>query len=189
MRAWIFTILFLGVLLSGFVHACNSEQIDINSASLEDLDKLIWVGPATAQKIIDARPFDSVDNLVKVSGIGEIKLSDIKQEGLACVEGEISGDVDNSEDVDGLDEDEEEPVKEEIDEKVEKVDEEEPVKEEVEFGKEILLNENIINLNSADNIETDEIIYESKNEKIKNKLPYFFAGFLIFVIIVLLIWR
>ena len=64
---------------------CNSGQIDINSATKSDLDKIIWVGPSTADKIADARPFDSIDDLTKVSGIGEVKLQDIKNEGLACV--------------------------------------------------------------------------------------------------------
>lgn len=68
---------------------CKEGQIDINSASAEDLDKIIWVGPATAEKIINGRPFENVDSLIDVSGIGEIKLADIKEQGLACVNEEI----------------------------------------------------------------------------------------------------
>ena len=67
---------------------CEGGQIDINAASLEELDKIIWVGNATAEKIIANRPFMSVDELTKVSGIGDIKLADIKSQGLACVSGE-----------------------------------------------------------------------------------------------------
>jgi len=86
-------VLFALVLfLIGSVSAiCDSGGIDINSAKAEELDKITWVGPATATKIIAARPFDSVDNLIEVSGIGEVKLADIKAEGLACVEEVISG--------------------------------------------------------------------------------------------------
>lgn len=80
-------IIFLFVCLISQINAsCSDNQIDINSASLEELDKIIWVGPSTAEKIISTRPFESVDNLIDVSGIGEIKLNAIKEQGLACVE-------------------------------------------------------------------------------------------------------
>ncbi|MBS3071238.1 helix-hairpin-helix domain-containing protein [Candidatus Pacearchaeota archaeon] len=72
---------------------CDEGQIDINSAPLEDLDKITWVGPATAEKIIAARPFGSVDDLIDVSGIGEVKLDDIKSQGLVCVENEEKEDT------------------------------------------------------------------------------------------------
>lgn len=65
---------------------CSDGQIDINSASKEDLDKITWIGPATADKIIAGRPFENLDSLIDVSGIGDKKLADIKSQGLACVE-------------------------------------------------------------------------------------------------------
>jgi len=61
-------------------------QININTASVEDLDKITEVGPATAQKIILARPFYSLNDLLKVSGIGEATLQKITQQGCAYVE-------------------------------------------------------------------------------------------------------
>ena len=65
---------------------CSSNSIDINTASLEELDKIYGVGPSTAQKIIDNRPYNSLDDLIKVSGIGEITLQKIKDQGCAYVE-------------------------------------------------------------------------------------------------------
>ena len=59
--------------------------ININTASLQELDKITGIGPKYAQAIIDARPFSSVDDLLKVKGIGEITLQKIKEQGLACV--------------------------------------------------------------------------------------------------------
>lgn len=79
-----FAILFILPLISA---SCNEGQIDINSASLEKMMKIKWLGGTgvTAQKVIDARPFNSLDDLTKVSGIAEGKLADIKNQGFACV--------------------------------------------------------------------------------------------------------
>ncbi len=78
-------------LLSNIYAQCNSTQININSASAEELDRIIWIGNSTANKIISYRQtniFNSLDELINISGIGETKLADIKSEGLACVDEE-----------------------------------------------------------------------------------------------------
>jgi len=67
---------------------CQENQININEASIEELDQIFGIGPVKAQAIVDARPFDSVDDLIKVNGIGEITLDKIKSQDLACVEEE-----------------------------------------------------------------------------------------------------
>ena len=64
-------------------------RIDINSALLKELQKLTGIGPVLAQRIIDARPFYSLDELAKVSGIGPKALEDIKKQGLAWVDPEL----------------------------------------------------------------------------------------------------
>ena len=74
--------LFLFVWLGAWA----AEKIDINTASLEELQKIKWVGPVIAQRIIDTRPFYSVEELIKVNGIGEKKLADIKVQGFAWVD-------------------------------------------------------------------------------------------------------
>lgn len=57
--------------------------LDLNLATLEELDALEGIGESTAQKIIDARPYTSVNGLLEVSGIGETKLSAIEK--FVCV--------------------------------------------------------------------------------------------------------
>lgn len=76
------------IFLSNMSASCNEGQIDINTATLEELDKLYGIGPAKAQNIINSRPFSSVDELINVYGIGNATLNGIKSQGLACV-GEI----------------------------------------------------------------------------------------------------
>lgn len=76
--------------MSGICAVCNSNQIDINSASAEELDKIVNIGSARAGQIISLRPFESVEDLIKVNGIGEKTLSGIKEQGLACVDDEES---------------------------------------------------------------------------------------------------
>jgi len=86
-----FSIILLFILLIGSISAsCSDSQIDINSASAEKLDELYGIGPVKAEAVINSRPFESLDDLIKVSGIGETTLQKIKEQGLACVENEIN---------------------------------------------------------------------------------------------------
>ena len=56
--------------------------VNINTATLDQLDALPGVGPATAQAIIDDReangPFASTEDIMRVSGIGEKKFENLK---------------------------------------------------------------------------------------------------------------
>lgn len=49
----------------------DASKLDLNEATIEQLMKLDGVGPATAEKIIAARPYSEVQQLLGVSGIGE----------------------------------------------------------------------------------------------------------------------
>jgi competence protein ComEA len=52
--------------------------VDLNSADQKALEALPGIGPATAKKIIEARPFNSVDDLSKVKGMSKAKMAALK---------------------------------------------------------------------------------------------------------------
>ena len=60
------------------------QPVDINTATAEELEQLMGIGPVLAQAIVDYRaehgPFASVDELLEVSGIGETKLDNIRND-------------------------------------------------------------------------------------------------------------
>ncbi len=66
-----------------------SDGINVNTASKKKLKKITGVGLIIAQRIIEARPFSSIYDLTRVSGIGEKTLQSIIEQGCAYVEGDI----------------------------------------------------------------------------------------------------
>lgn len=52
--------------------------IDLNIATMDQLVGLPGIGESTAETIIDARPFSSVQDLLNVKGIGESKFESIE---------------------------------------------------------------------------------------------------------------
>ena len=67
--------------------AKDSSKININTATLEELDKLPGVGEATANKIISHREengqFKTIEDIKNVNGIGDKKFEKMKE--LICV--------------------------------------------------------------------------------------------------------
>ena len=62
-----------------------TEKVDINSANINDLIKIIHIGETTAREVIANRPFSCLDDLQRVRGIGAKRIADIKEQDLAVV--------------------------------------------------------------------------------------------------------
>lgn len=68
--------------VSGDAGEVPSAPVDLNTATVEQLESLPGVGPATASAIVDDRdsngPFASVDELDRVPGIGPVRLAALR---------------------------------------------------------------------------------------------------------------
>jgi len=94
-------------------------RVNINTASLKELQKITGVGPVIAQRIIEARPFYSLSDLIRVKGIGPITLEKIIAQDCAYVDesyfgyvsyGGNDGRTSGGDSTDGEEEDTEKPT-------------------------------------------------------------------------------
>jgi len=62
----------------------EGQPVNLNTATLEQLDTLTGIGPTTAQKILDFREerggFGSVEELGEIPGIGDKRLATLREE-------------------------------------------------------------------------------------------------------------
>ncbi|MDO8559249.1 MAG: helix-hairpin-helix domain-containing protein [bacterium] len=88
-RLLIFLFTFSFLLITGPARAADpSGCIDINTAPKEELIKIKQIGEARAEQIMNLREeklFSSVDDMDRIIGIGPARITDIKEQGLACV--------------------------------------------------------------------------------------------------------
>lgn len=177
-------LIFITILFLSSVNAsCTKNQIDINSASLKKLDDIVWVGVVTAQKIINSRPYKTLDELKKVKGVGDKKIQAIKKQNLACVKEKDSNTTTNTITTMAV-------STKDAHKKHNSTKQNTPKETTTIHNKTITLtpkkSPKTILLNNPR--KNQQPIYTSKNSKVMSKLPYIFSIFLIFVIVVL-VWE
>ena len=69
---------------AGAAAPAEGQPLNLNTATLEQLDLLSGIGPLTAQKILDEREerggFGSVEELGEIPGIGDTRLATLREE-------------------------------------------------------------------------------------------------------------
>ena len=60
-----------------------SGPVDLNKASIEKLETLPGIGPETARAIIKGRPYESLDDLSRIKGIGPATIEKIREKAVA----------------------------------------------------------------------------------------------------------
>jgi competence protein ComEC len=64
--------------------SCQPGQVDVNSAGVDELERITRIGPSLAEQMVALRPFSDLGDLTRVDGIAEATVETIRQEGLAC---------------------------------------------------------------------------------------------------------
>lgn len=64
----------------------SGDCVNINSASQGELQAIMHIGEARADELIEHRPYEQVSQLTRIHGIGDGRIRDIKDEGVACIE-------------------------------------------------------------------------------------------------------
>jgi len=60
-----------------------SGPVDLNKANVENLETLPGVGPETAKAIIKGRPYESLEDLGRVKGIGPATIDKLREKAVA----------------------------------------------------------------------------------------------------------
>ena len=63
--------------------AADAAQVNLNTASVEELEALPGVGPSKAKAIVEyrtAHPFETIEEMKNVRGIGDATFEDLKDQ-------------------------------------------------------------------------------------------------------------
>jgi beta-lactamase superfamily II metal-dependent hydrolase len=58
--------------------ASSAKLVDLNEATIEELMQIPGIGPTTAKKVIQGRPYRSIDDLSKLQGLGSARLAELE---------------------------------------------------------------------------------------------------------------
>ncbi|QUW23902.1 MBL fold metallo-hydrolase [Sporosarcina sp. Marseille-Q4063] len=65
----------------------DSSCININEADDADIQNIVHIGAERAALLIKGRPYESIDDLKRINGIGPARINDIKEQNIACIGG------------------------------------------------------------------------------------------------------
>jgi competence protein ComEA len=81
-RRWFFLIV-VGIALAVAVllvkRWIDSGPVDLNKSPIEKLETLPGIGPETAKAIVKGRPYQTIDDLGRVKGIGPATIEKIRE--------------------------------------------------------------------------------------------------------------
>jgi competence protein ComEC len=63
----------------------SQARINLNTADINELIRIMHIGPARARQLIDMRPIRSLDDLTRIQGIDHSRLEDIRKQNLAFI--------------------------------------------------------------------------------------------------------
>ena len=64
--------------IADYLVGSASHSINLNTATIEELVMLPGIGTDLANRVVEARPYTSLDELMKVKGIGRVRFDEIK---------------------------------------------------------------------------------------------------------------
>lgn len=64
----------------------DNSCVNINTANAVDIQAIIHIGPERAAELIDLRPYDTLNDLTRIQGIGPARMTDIQDQSLACLD-------------------------------------------------------------------------------------------------------
>lgn len=77
-------VLALALVLALPLNAQETDKVNINEATVEQLAEIKFIGPAIAERIVEYRteegPFGELEDLMKVKGIGQKTFDKIKDQ-------------------------------------------------------------------------------------------------------------
>jgi competence ComEA-like helix-hairpin-helix protein len=68
----------IGITKSSTHHGKGSLRVNVNTATIEQLQTLPGIGPAKAKLIVANRPYQSIDDLAKLQGVGAKLVNDLR---------------------------------------------------------------------------------------------------------------
>lgn len=80
-----FLVLLVLVLTGCGVHKVAPSCVDINHASVYELQRIVHVDSGIVDDLIAGRPFYKVTHMVLIPGITVYEMGNILEQGLACV--------------------------------------------------------------------------------------------------------